>query len=114
MEGSNVSHVMIGLPETGKTTFLAALWHVIRNHEAVPGALRLERAIHDLFGIEADGLADRRPWLDHGTWPQRRPGAKAPSPRDPLAPAAPYEFLAAHTKRKTSPSPTLRCANTAQ
>jgi hypothetical protein len=32
---------MIGLPETGKTTFLAALWHVIRNHEAVPGALRL-------------------------------------------------------------------------
>ena len=41
MTGSNVSHVMIGLPETGKTTFLAALWHVIRNHETVPGALRL-------------------------------------------------------------------------
>jgi len=35
------SHLMIGLPGTGKTTFLAALWHVIRNHDAVPGALRL-------------------------------------------------------------------------
>ena len=32
----------IGLPEAGKTTFLAALWHVTEREE-VPGALRLER-----------------------------------------------------------------------
>jgi Double-GTPase 1 len=38
---SDHSHLMIGLPGTGKSTFLAALWHVIRNHDAVPGALRL-------------------------------------------------------------------------
>jgi hypothetical protein len=33
---------MVGLPGTGKTTFLAALWHVAKTHE-VPGSLRLER-----------------------------------------------------------------------
>src|SRR5437763_11950314 len=34
--------LMIGLPGTGKTTFLAALWHVMRSDE-VPGSMRLER-----------------------------------------------------------------------
>jgi hypothetical protein len=34
--------LMVGLPETGKTTFLAALWHVAKSHE-VPGSLRLEK-----------------------------------------------------------------------
>lgn len=33
-----------------------------------PPAIRLERAIRDLWGLEPDGLADVRPWLDHGTW----------------------------------------------
>ncbi|MFZ0523923.1 MAG: hypothetical protein WAL95_23060 [Candidatus Acidiferrales bacterium] len=37
---SNV--LSIGLPEVGKTTFLAALWHVTESHE-VPHALSLER-----------------------------------------------------------------------
>ena len=32
----------IGLPESGKTTFLAALWHVAESEE-VAGALKLER-----------------------------------------------------------------------
>lgn len=41
MSDTGLSHLMIGLPGTGKSTFLAALWHVIRNHDAVPGALRL-------------------------------------------------------------------------
>ncbi|HEX2943821.1 MAG TPA: NADH-quinone oxidoreductase subunit C, partial [Rhodopila sp.] len=40
-----------------------------------PPAIRLERAVHDLFGTEPDGLPDTRPWLDHGKWsddpPQR-------------------------------------------
>ena len=31
---------MVGLPDAGKTTFLAAFWHVLRTDE-VPGALRL-------------------------------------------------------------------------
>ncbi len=31
-------------------------------------AIRLERAIRDLFGHEPQGLPDERPWLDHGKW----------------------------------------------
>src|SRR6266542_3988261 len=33
-----------------------------------PPAIRLERAIRDLWGLEPEGLADMRPWLDHGKW----------------------------------------------
>jgi Ni,Fe-hydrogenase III large subunit len=33
-----------------------------------PPAMRLERAIRDLWGLEPEGLADARPWLDHGHW----------------------------------------------
>ena len=33
-----------------------------------PPALRLERAIRDLFGLNAVGAPDTRPWLDHGVW----------------------------------------------
>ncbi len=33
-----------------------------------PPAIRLERAIGDLFGLSAEGLPDTRPWLDHGRW----------------------------------------------
>ncbi len=31
-----------------------------------PPAIRLERAIRDLWGLVPEGLADVRPWLDHG------------------------------------------------
>ena len=31
-------------------------------------AIRLERAIRDLFGDVPQGLQDERPWLDHGKW----------------------------------------------
>ncbi len=34
-----------------------------------PAALRMQRAAADLLGIEAEGVEDRRPWLDHGAWP---------------------------------------------
>jgi hypothetical protein len=34
--------LMLGLPKTGKTTFLAALWHVLKSNE-VPGNLLMER-----------------------------------------------------------------------
>jgi Ni,Fe-hydrogenase III large subunit len=33
-----------------------------------PPALRLERAIRDLTGLEPRDLPDSRPWLDHGRW----------------------------------------------
>ncbi|MGQ0675114.1 MAG: hydrogenase large subunit [Rhodospirillales bacterium] len=36
---------------------------------ARPAAVRLERAMRDLFALEAEGARDRRAWLDHGRWP---------------------------------------------
>ena len=36
-----------------------------------PGAGRMQRAAADLLGVMAEGFADRRPWLDHGTWPEQ-------------------------------------------
>jgi Ni,Fe-hydrogenase III large subunit len=38
-----------------------------------PPALRLERAIRDLFGLVPVGLPDQRPWLDHACWGIRSP-----------------------------------------
>lgn len=61
-----------------------------------PAAIRLERAARDLFGLEAIGTPDGRPWLDHGRWPMRRPLAHAPEPRgldEPAARATDYPFL---------------------
>ena len=56
-----------------------------------PPALRLERAIRDLFGLDAVGSPDTRPWLDLGFWDVAHPlGAEAPA-----QPAAPYAFLPA-------------------
>ncbi|MGH6905556.1 MAG: hydrogenase expression protein HypE [Geminicoccaceae bacterium] len=53
-------------------------------------AIRLERTIYDLFGLEADGALDERPWLDHGVWRIQSPlGAQS---RRPQA-AEPYPFL---------------------
>jgi Ni,Fe-hydrogenase III large subunit len=34
-------------------------------------AMRLERAMRDLYGVEPVDLPDARPWLDHGQWPCR-------------------------------------------
>ena len=36
-------------------------------------AIRLERAAHDLFGLQPDGQPDTRPWLDHGVNPTAYP-----------------------------------------
>ena len=45
-------------------------------------AIRLERAIRDLYGAASFGSPDRRPWLDHGAWGLRAPlGARAPAVR---------------------------------
>jgi Ni,Fe-hydrogenase III large subunit len=34
-----------------------------------PSSIRLERTVRDLYGLNPIGLEDRRPWLDHGRWP---------------------------------------------
>jgi len=52
-----------------------------------PPAIRLERAIRDLWQLEPDGLADKRPWLDHGKW-------KLPASAS-AGPAQSYAFLTA-------------------
>jgi Ni,Fe-hydrogenase III large subunit len=59
-----------------------------------PPAIRLERAITDLYGYIATGAPDRRPWLDHGAWGLRAPlGAAEPAPlRDPVD----YAFQPVH------------------
>ncbi len=70
-----------------------------------PPALRLERAMRDLFGLQAVGLPDSRPWLDLGFWDVEQPLAAATPTRLPSPPAktvdlplsgggkAPYPFL---------------------
>lgn len=55
-----------------------------------PPAIRLERALRDLYGLEPVGLPDTRPWLDLGFWDVQHPLGErraAPSSR------APYTFL---------------------
>jgi Ni,Fe-hydrogenase III large subunit len=54
-------------------------------------AIRLERAVQDLFGHTAGNAPDVRPWLDHGAWGLRAPlGIRKRSVlRDP----AKYDFL---------------------
>ena len=57
-----------------------------------PPAMRLERAIRTLHGLEPIGLPDARPWLDFGFWGISHPlGAREPAPVERL----PYEFLPA-------------------
>ena len=59
---------------------------------AHPPAIRLERAMRDLVGLEPEGLPDARMWLDHGRWGRRHPlGAPAEAAAEPDA----YSFLPA-------------------
>jgi len=56
-----------------------------------PPALRPERAIRDLFGLEPEGLPDARGWLDHGRWGVRAPLGAATAVAADGTP--PYRFL---------------------
>ncbi|HVZ50640.1 MAG TPA: hydrogenase expression protein HypE [Pseudolabrys sp.] len=56
-----------------------------------PAAIRLERAIGSLFGYEAVGAPDARPWLDLGFWDVKHPLGKP----EPAQRPAPYQFLPA-------------------
>lgn len=61
--------------------------------EIHPPAMRLERTVRDLFGLDPIGLPDTRPWLDHGRWGMRHPlGARS---EVPSGPPLPYPFLPA-------------------
>jgi Ni,Fe-hydrogenase III large subunit len=55
-----------------------------------PPAIRLERALRDLYGLEPTGLPDTRPWLDLGFWHLQHPLAARPGP---ARERAPYRFL---------------------
>jgi Ni,Fe-hydrogenase III large subunit/Ni,Fe-hydrogenase III component G len=60
------------------------------------GAGRLQRAVADLLGMEADGAADHRPWLDHGAWPPDFCPLRRDAVDDPAAarpPAQDYAFV---------------------
>ena len=61
------------LPSVGR-------WH--------PPAQRLERTLHDLFGLQIMDAPDQRPWLDHGCWVSHPAHATATP-----APLLPYRFL---------------------
>jgi Ni,Fe-hydrogenase III large subunit len=54
-------------------------------------AIRLERAIYDLFGLEAVDAPDTRSWLDLGFWDVRHPLGKKTAARQQVA----YQFLPA-------------------
>jgi Ni,Fe-hydrogenase III large subunit len=54
-----------------------------------PPALRLERAIRSLSGLDATGSPDTRPWLDLGFWDVSQPLGK----RGPAQKPGAYEFL---------------------
>jgi Ni,Fe-hydrogenase III large subunit len=86
-------HMAIG-DRTGKEVVVLSLDCPDRAFPSVgmrhPPALRLERAIKDLYGLTAEGLPDARPWLDHGGWGVRFPlGDRITA----LSKPAPYRFL---------------------
>ena len=55
-----------------------------------PPAIRLERAIQDLYGLQSLDLPDRRPWLDHDRFGVKHPlGAHVEA--SPVS--TPYQFL---------------------
>jgi Ni,Fe-hydrogenase III large subunit len=57
-----------------------------------PPAIRLERAIHSLYGFDPVGAPDTRPWLDLGFWDVQHPlGARTAAPAERTA----YGFLPA-------------------
>jgi Ni,Fe-hydrogenase III large subunit/Ni,Fe-hydrogenase III component G len=57
-----------------------------------PPAIRLERSMRDLVGLEPEGLPDARTWIDHGKWNLRHPLGQAR--HAPAGPSA-YPFLPA-------------------
>jgi Ni,Fe-hydrogenase III large subunit/Ni,Fe-hydrogenase III component G len=57
-----------------------------------PSAARMERAIRDLLGLSAEGLADLRPWLRHGAWPAEQFPLRKDFPLSKSFPRAPDDY----------------------
>ncbi|MPZ29639.1 MAG: hydrogenase expression protein HypE [Rhodospirillales bacterium] len=78
-----VMHMALSDPERGLRAIVSLKTDAGRYPSVAachPPALRLERAMRDLYGVQPVGLPDPRPWLDHGRWPGRQSEAR-------------YEFL---------------------
>lgn len=83
LDEASTAIAVVSLPCPQGSFPSVAKWH--------PPAVRLERTIRDLFGIEPEDAPDQRPWLDHGRWGVRHPlGANTPG-----ADTEPYGFLSA-------------------
>jgi Ni,Fe-hydrogenase III large subunit len=98
---------LLGLWADGRTVHMALMDDAgqdlaVVSHECIDGtfpsvgalhppAIRLERAIRSLYGLEPVGLLDARPWLDLGFWEVTHPLGERSEPAQPR----PYEFLAA-------------------
>jgi Ni,Fe-hydrogenase III large subunit len=81
---SDAKILVVSLPTPGRRFPSVGLSHA--------PALRLERMIRDLYGLEPEGLPDPRTWIDHGRWGVAQPlGARRPAP----ATGAAYAFLKA-------------------
>ncbi len=55
-------------------------------------APRMQRAVADLNGLQAEGARDRRPWLDHGLWRDGRPLSAGAPPRGAPAQDLPADY----------------------
>jgi Ni,Fe-hydrogenase III large subunit len=85
-------HLALYEPATGELgviTFEAGAGQFPSIGRVHPPARRLERTIHDLYGIVAEGAPDARPWLDHACWPSAHPLNGAGAAAKPEA----YRFL---------------------
>jgi Ni,Fe-hydrogenase III large subunit len=90
---ANAVHMTI-LEEPTATVGIVRLQELQSSYPSIaqyhPPALRLERAIRDLVGLEPQDIPDPRPWLDHGRWGLRSPlGHRS----DAQGNVRPYEFL---------------------
>ncbi|MEK1889334.1 MAG: nickel-dependent hydrogenase large subunit [Phyllobacterium sp.] len=90
---ANAVHMAL-LEESSSNIGIVRLEHIEGSYPSIahyhPPALRLERAIRDLVGLEALGIPDQRPWLDHGRWGLRSPlGHRS----DAQPESTVYEFL---------------------
>lgn len=84
-EGGDVAVISLACPGDGFPSVGA--------HHAP--AIRLERAIHDLYGLVPSDAPDGRPWLDHGRWGCIRPLAATSPTMVAPTPASAYRFLPA-------------------
>lgn len=81
--------------ESAESPLVASVAVEVRRYLALsparPAIAPCERIVRDLWGIEAMGALDSRPWLDHGSWGLTAPLAARPGPA--AWPPEPPEFL---------------------